>query len=84
VSGVFRVATSLSFLASLVLIGLVASQVRIASQSLTRAQDPGVRAGAAGAGGAVPGLTAGQLEYFEAGHTDFAQEESVAEGLARA
>jgi CxxC motif-containing protein (DUF1111 family) len=77
------VVTSLSLFLSFVLIGVVASQVRIASQSagFTRAQDPGVRAGAAGAGGYIPGLTAHQLEYFTAGQTDFAEAETVAEGL---
>jgi CxxC motif-containing protein (DUF1111 family) len=83
VSGVRRVTTSLSIFVSFVLIGLVASQARISSQAPTtmRAQDPGVRAGAPGAGGAVAGLSAGQIEYFTAGQTEFAEPETVAEGL---
>jgi len=68
--------------ASLLIAGaaaLLAIQASLASQ--TRAQDPGVRAGAAGAGGAVKNLTAGQAEYFTAGQADFEENESVAEGL---
>jgi CxxC motif-containing protein (DUF1111 family) len=59
----------------------LALQVRLASQTVTRAQDPGVRAGAAGAGGALNGLTTGQQEYFLAGQADFAESESVDDGL---
>ena len=83
VSGARRVATSLTLFVAFVSIGVVASQVRIASQTatVTRAQDPGVRGGAPGAGASLPGLTSGQLEYFTAGQSDFAEEESVAEGL---
>jgi CxxC motif-containing protein (DUF1111 family) len=83
VSGVRRVATSLSIFVSFILIGLVASQARIASQTpaTLRAQDPGVRSGAPGAGGPVAGLSAGQSEYFTAGQTEFAEAETVAEGL---
>jgi CxxC motif-containing protein (DUF1111 family) len=80
VPGVRRAITSLSLFGSFIVIGVVASQVRIASQA-SLAQDPGVRAGAPAAGGAVAGLTAGQLEYFTAGQTDFADEETVADGL---
>jgi CxxC motif-containing protein (DUF1111 family) len=83
VSGVRRVTASLSIFVSFVLIGLVASQARIASQATTtmRAQDPGVRPGAAAAGGAVAGLSAGELEYFTTGQAEFAEAETVAEGL---
>ena len=49
--------------------------------SQTRAQDPGVRTGTAAAGGALDGLTAGQAEYFTRGQSDFAEAESMADGL---
>ena len=81
VSGVRRAVASLSFFMALVGIGLVVSQARMASQSFTRAQDPGVRGGSPAAGGAVAGLTAGQLEYFTAGQVDFAEAEEVGDGL---
>jgi len=81
VSGVRRVVTSLSFFMAFVGIGLVVSQARIASQTFGGARDPGVRGGAAGAGGTVAGLSATQQEYFTAGQTDFAEAETVADGL---
>src|SRR5262249_8912375 len=84
VSRARRIATSLSLFVAFVSIGVVASQVRIASQTaaaIRAAQDPGVRGGAPAAGAAVGGLSAGQLEYFSAGQTEFAEAESVAEGL---
>jgi CxxC motif-containing protein (DUF1111 family) len=58
--------------------GLLLFQVAMAS---TVAQDPGVRTGAAGAGNPLAGLTAHETEYFYAGQADFAEAESVAEGL---
>ena len=39
--------------------------------------DPGVRGGAAGAGGAIPGLTATQLGVFNSALTTFQQINSV-------
>jgi CxxC motif-containing protein (DUF1111 family) len=83
VSGVRRAVTSLSLFVSFVAIGVVGSQVKIASQTpgVARAQDPGVRLGPPGAGGAVGGLTTGQAEYFAAGQTEFTEAETVAEGL---
>ena len=45
------------------------------------AVDPGVRGGPAGAGGPHAPLTAGQLAFFQAGPTDFAEEEAVPDGL---
>jgi hypothetical protein len=45
------------------------------------ARDPGVRGGAAGAGGPIPGLTANQREFFELGLEDFLEDEEVDEGL---
>jgi CxxC motif-containing protein (DUF1111 family) len=45
------------------------------------AQDPGVRQGSAGAGGAINGLTNPEAEYFVAGQAEFAVEETTADGL---
>jgi CxxC motif-containing protein (DUF1111 family) len=45
------------------------------------ARDPGVRGGAADAGGPLPGLTANQLAFFDQGKDDFAEVEEVADGL---
>ena len=45
------------------------------------AKDPGLRAGAAGAGAAIAGLNAAEFAIFEAGKTDFAQVEAVSDGL---
>ena len=45
------------------------------------ARDPGVRGGTAGAGGALAGLTATELAFFNAGKDDFAEVENVADGL---
>ncbi len=49
--------------------------------SSSAARDPGVRAGAAGAGGPIAGLTETELAFFNAGKDDFEEEEQVAEGL---
>ena len=45
------------------------------------ARDPGVRGGAAGAGGALPGLTTGENAFFENGRAEFAAAEGVGDGL---
>jgi CxxC motif-containing protein (DUF1111 family) len=50
------------------------------SPSSGQATDPGVRAGA-GAGDPLPGLSAGQLEYFNTGKTEFTTAEDVPDGL---
>src|SRR5215470_16534867 len=52
-------------------------------------RDPGVRGGAAGAGGALPGLTTtnadgsagGEFAFFDNGLDDFAEAEEVADGI---
>src|SRR5258707_71124 len=44
------------------------------------ASDPGVRGGAPGGGQQLPGLSGTQAAFFAAGATDFAEEESVADG----
>src|SRR6516162_10839119 len=45
------------------------------------ARDPGVRTGPPGAGGPIPGLTASELTFFNAGLADFAETEAAADGL---
>jgi len=45
------------------------------------ARDPGVRGGAPGAGGPIPGLTADETEMFVVGLADFSEEEKVDEGV---
>ena len=45
------------------------------------AKDPGVRRGAAGAGGYIAGLTRQEIAAFNVGKDDFEEVESVAEGL---
>src|SRR5262245_32211659 len=45
------------------------------------AADPGVRGGPAGAGGPLPGLTAGEIAFFELGQEDFGEAEGVGDGL---
>jgi CxxC motif-containing protein (DUF1111 family) len=45
------------------------------------ARDPGVRGGAAGAGGPIAGLTKNELAFFDAGKDDFVEEEAAPEGL---
>ncbi len=46
-----------------------------------RARDPGVRGGSPGAGGAIAGLSANELAFFELGLEDFSEEEHADEGL---
>ena len=45
------------------------------------ARDPGVRGGAAGAGGILAGLSPAQNAVFEAGLEDFAEEDGIGSGL---
>ena len=44
-------------------------------------RDPGVRGGAPGAGGSLPGLTAGETAFFALGKEDFEEAEGVGDGL---
>jgi CxxC motif-containing protein (DUF1111 family) len=55
----------------------------VSSQTLdaVRAKDPGVRSGAAGAGGPLPGLSASEAAFFTAGKADFVEVEEIDEGL---
>jgi CxxC motif-containing protein (DUF1111 family) len=47
----------------------------------SRARDPGVRGGSAGAGDPLPGLTASQFALFQAGKAAFEEAERVGDGL---
>ena len=46
-----------------------------------RARDPGVRSGPAGAGAPLTGLTAKEIDFFNAGKVDFSEVEEIDEGL---
>jgi CxxC motif-containing protein (DUF1111 family) len=59
---------------------MVAAQFGLASSTFN-AVDPGPRAGAAGAGVPIAGLSPNQLTYFSGGQADFVEAESVADGL---
>jgi CxxC motif-containing protein (DUF1111 family) len=43
--------------------------------------DPGVRPGASGAGAPLPGLSANELVFFDAGREDFEEAEGIGDGL---
>jgi CxxC motif-containing protein (DUF1111 family) len=58
-----------------------ATSATAATTAIARAKDPGARPGAGAAGGAIPGLTPNQLKFFQAGQVDFAEAETVNEGL---
>jgi len=61
--------------------GLFFFHSQIATSVDFSARDPGVRDGAADAGGPLPGLTANQLAFFDQGKDDFGEVEEVADGL---
>ena len=66
----------------LALVGVAVAGWRSAPYAdLFHASDPGVRGGSAGAGGPIAGLTARQLDFFNEGLTEFAEEDGIAEGL---
>jgi CxxC motif-containing protein (DUF1111 family) len=70
-----------------IVIGATLMQTQIASSQTTlpfKASDPGVRGGAPGAGGPLPGLTANEAKFFAAGKLDFEEAEQVDEGLGPA
>jgi CxxC motif-containing protein (DUF1111 family) len=71
---------------AVVLAGFIPLESQIVSsqtfqQSWSRARDPGVRGGAAGAGGYITGLTANEIRFFELGLEDFKEVEDIADGL---
>jgi len=71
---------------AVVLAGFIPLESQIVSSqsfqhSSSRARDPGVRGGAAGAGGHIAGLTYNEIKFFELGLEDFKEVENVADGL---
>ena len=87
-----KIRLALAMLAILlgVLIAVVSAPYAQAPQQTTpqaaqqfglRARDPGPRGGPDAAGGPLPGLTSAQMAAFEAGQTDFREEEGVGDGL---
>src|SRR3977135_1188412 len=62
-------------------VDFVSSQLSLGGGTLFSASDPGVRGGAAGAGGQLAGLSGTQAAFFTAGAVDFAEEENVGDGL---
>ena len=64
----------------LLTLAVVACSIPSSPDSST-ARDPGVRGGAAGAGGPIAGLTETELAFFDAGKDDFAEADKVEEGL---
>ena len=73
--------SSTSLLVSAAAAFFVVAQIGIAS--FFTAVDPGVRPSGSipSAGGVISGLSPNQSEYFVAGQADFAEEETVAEGM---
>src|SRR6267143_1504780 len=61
-------------------IEMASSQLAAPSTSF-KAQDPGVRGGAPGAGGAIAGLTATEAAFFTASRDTFQEVDNVASGL---
>ncbi len=58
-----------------------AAALTVAAIGIAQPRDPGLRGGSAGAGGALPGLTAAQLAAFNAGLAAFQEIDDVAGGL---
>jgi CxxC motif-containing protein (DUF1111 family) len=54
---------------------------QVTTETFLTPRDPGVRGGAAGAGGPLPGLTADQSAFFSNGLEDFAAAEGIGDGL---
>jgi len=64
---------------ALFLLSVIYSSVLVAQ--FGRAADPGVRLGPPGAGGPLPGLSANQAAFFEAGRDEFQKRLTVPDGL---
>lgn len=62
-------------------VDFVSSQLSLGGGTLFSASDPGVRGGAAGAGGRLAGLSGTQAEFFSAGAAEFVEEDNVGDGL---
>ena len=60
---------------------LIGTLVSSPSYAVVVAKDPGVRGGAAGAGGALTGLTANEQTFFGQGLDEFAETDGIGEGL---
>ena len=78
ISTVKRTLVGLSVVASFAVGALVVSQSAVA---VTVAKDPGVRGGAAGAGGFVPGLTTDQLSLANDSAEAFLEDEQLGDGI---
>ena len=63
------------------LVPMAAAVALMSANGAMAQQDPGVRTGAAGAGGPLPGLTVNELDFFNDGLVDFGEAEGVADGL---
>jgi CxxC motif-containing protein (DUF1111 family) len=65
------------------LLAVAAAPMLVGAQSLgpSGPRDPGVRGGAAGAGGMLPGLNAGERAFFTAGQGTFQEVDAVPDGL---
>src|SRR5262249_39111931 len=59
----------------------IAFVIAIAPADASSARDPGVRAGASGAGSSYPGLSADEQTFFAAAQTEFTDSEGVGDGL---
>jgi CxxC motif-containing protein (DUF1111 family) len=68
-------------LAPVALSGAAQAQTTSAAASLAAVQDPGVRGGAAGAGGPLPGLGPDELKFFFAAKEVFKEVDTFAGGL---
>ena len=68
-------ATALLIVGVVLLVGCAAATLK------SQAKDPGVRGGAAAAGGPLPGLTSAELASFQAGRATFLEVEAVKDGL---
>jgi CxxC motif-containing protein (DUF1111 family) len=64
-----------------VVVVVVLATVYASQAQFFRARDPGVRGGAPGAGGMLPGLTTGQQAFFVAGQAEFVEADGIGEGL---
>jgi CxxC motif-containing protein (DUF1111 family) len=77
----------LQLVVTIVVIGVVAADIAQGGGAppppppSSTARDPGVRSGAAGAGGSLTGLTADQSAFFDAGLDAFLEVDGVADGL---
>ncbi len=66
----------------LVVVGFSLFQAEIvSSQTSSGARDPGVRGGAAGAGGPIAGLSDNERAFFNLGMEDFNEAENVGDGI---